>query len=294
MNDLVLDNSAISLLNCDRKFQLVVGQGLYRSKNKILQFGDAYHKAQEYIDKGSTVEDAIARVFSEYPDVHKERLLAAVTYFRLSQKIPSPLIIDDQPFIEQKFKFLYRHSRFPGDYDVYLAGTIDRAHIEVKDDILAIVDYKTGLDATDSQIQRKIAEYELSFQLPFYTYCLLKGGLLPAKYNDYLLARRYRVEIWFCFYNTLPTPTYKRLIKPAFNEDFLLREVPTIIDHAIERAIRILSLPDGAIAPHVGMTVYKACDRCDFRPACMSMGTAQEASILERFERRQYDPLSFR
>jgi hypothetical protein len=140
-------------------------------------------------------------------------------------------------------------------------------------------------------LDKTLNSYALSFQLPFYLYAVKNFGILPASYLDYINTRKYRMEIILLAYNTAP-PTFKRHVRSAFNDDFITREVPLIINNMISKAVEIAGL--SSAAAHTGMTVYKACDNCGFRPACLVMGEAREDEILSRYDVKPYDPLSFR
>lgn len=294
--ELTLDNSALSLLSCQRKFQLTVIDGLYTPRDVTLQIGDLFHKAIEQIHKGDDFTETYNKGIAANPKVNKLLAINLLTAFILTQKLPPPIADDNgEPFIEKKFKYRYKSLIIqPSNesLDINLAGTMDRVQIEPKDDTLEFVDYKTGVDATDYSIAKKLSEYELSFQLPFYVYCALHSGILPAKYKEYVTQRRYRVIIYFAFYNCKP-PKFVKLVKNSFNDDFLYREVPLIINSRISDAVNIYQLKSTP-APHDGMNVYKACSYCQFRPACLAMGTAREDELLSRFLKREYDPLTFR
>lgn len=292
--DIILDNSAISLLSCRRKFQLTVVNGLAPPSNTFSEFGDAFHKAIEILDMKGTADDAIAEAVKRNPKVNKVQLITAITCFHAVTKLPPAILIDDKPAIELKFKYLY--GSFPTEtgqlVNVYLAGTIDRIYIDPKTDTLCILDYKTAADFTTAKQQEKINEYNLAFQLPFYMYAVIKSGILPAQYLEHIANHRYRTEILFVFYTNSP-PTIQKVSYNTFNDHFLYHEVPLIINHKINDAIKVINLKN-TIAPHDGMCVYKACTYCAYKPACLSMGTEKEIEYLDRFDTRIYNPLTFR
>lgn len=285
------DNSALSTLLCKRKFQLVVLEGLYGPSEPSKAFGDAFHKAVELIDKGGEINASVLTATEGHDNVDIGKLLSTVTLFKTTVKLPPPIIIKDVPAIE--YKVSYNYGNFINDrginIEVDLALTIDRLYID--NGRLIICDYKTGAAFNENSVRTTQSDYELSFQLPFYTYALLKSGVLPPEYNELLLNNQYHTEIIFAFYNSIP-PLFKKVRYPTFPVDFLHREVPFIINNKVLEAIKISQLDTPA--PHDGMCVYKACHYCQFKPACLSMGTAKEDEYLSRFERREYNPLTFR
>lgn len=290
--NLHLDNSAISLLHCKRRFQLTVIEGKRSIPNEIANTGNAIHVMLELLDKGHSVDDAIATIRERYPDVDHAKVISTITLYKSLNKLPPPLDLDNGPAIEVKFHHPYVSvDTASGAVSVDLQGTIDRIHIDPITDTLVIMDYKSGVASTDYQIAKSISEYDLSFQLPFYVHALKVSGILPAVYKPYLNEHRYRTEIHFLFYNNKP-PIFKRRSWPAFNSDFLDREVPYIINNKIAEAIAVAQLD--VPAPHDGMNVYKACGYCPFKPACLSMGTSREEEFLSQFEVTPYAPLSFR
>lgn len=291
--DIYLDNSAFSLLNCDRKFQLRVGQGLVEPKGEGASLGDAVHKCLEYLDKGDTADTMIEKVHKSCSATDIPKALASVTCYKLIKKLPEPIkLLDGTPAVEIKFKYYYTSLTLPGSHElvkVYLVGTIDRIHIDK--DILVVLDYKTTAAGTKYAIDKVLRSYAMSFQLPFYLFALLKSGILPAVYLDYLSQRRYRMEVHLLALNTNPltVEVHRRF---AFNDDFIEREVPLIINSKIQQAVNILALQTSA--PHTGMTVYKACDDCGFRNACLVLGEPREQEILSHFDKQPYNPLTFR
>ena len=293
--NLLLDNSALSLLHCKRRFQLTVLDGKRSIDNAIASMGSAVHIMLEHLDKGSSVEDTLEVIRTRYPEgVDIPKVLSTVTLYKASTKLPPPIVLqDNHPAVEIKFSFPYGRVLTPSNVpiDVSLVGTIDRIHIDPPTDTLVILDYKTGVAATDYQVTKSMSSYDLSFQLPFYVHALKQSSILPAIYKDYLENHKYRTEFHFLFYNTNP-PTFKRRFRPAFNSDFIDREVPTVINARIREAIEVAQLTTPAV--HDGMNVYGACSYCPFKPGCLSLGTEQEIEFLSRFEVKPYDPLSFR
>lgn len=293
--DITIDNSALSLLYCKRRFQLTVLRGLSSEDNEILRFGSSFHKAVEYLDHGATQLEALQRVDQEIPDIDIAKLTLTIMHFKQSQRYGEPILINDRKAVELKFKWLYRSIILPTGQsaNIYLAGTIDRIEIDPSTDTLIIRDYKTAGDATEYLAKKKLDDYSMSFQLPFYVFALFNGGFLPEQYLTYLKERRYRVEFTFAFYN-LPTPTFKSLVKQAYPDDFIMNEVPLIINNRAVEAANIAMLGPEKSAPHDGMNVYKGCTFCPYKIACLCMGTEREEEFLARFPLRAYDPLSFR
>lgn len=289
-----LDNSAFSLLSCEYKFQKVVIEGL-TSSNPSTEFGDVVHKALEYQDHGLTRIEVIDKLSKNCPNTDIPKALTLLTFFNATVKLPPPImLLDNRPALEVKFKHKYVQHIIPGSSElltVNLVGTIDRLYID--NDTLVIADYKTTAAATAYAIEKVERSYALAFQLPFYFYCLLNffDGMLPAGYKDYLINHKYRMEIILLCHNTNP-PTFRKYIRPPFNDDTILREIPMIINHKINSALAIAALTSQA--PKTGFTVYGACDNCNLRPACLSSGTALEADIISSYERKPYNPLSFR
>lgn len=281
------------MLSCARKFQLRVVEGRADPKGPEAGFGDAVHKCLEFLDKGDTPENMTDKVMKACPSADIPKALSLLTFYKLHRKMPPPItMLDGTPAVEVKFHKHYGKFLIPGSHemlDIFLDGTIDRIFIE--DDILVILDYKTTAVGTPYQIDKTLKSYSLSFQLPFYLYALWNFGILPATYLDYLEAGRYRMEIQLLCYSTSP-PTFKTHIRQAFSDDFIQREVPLIINAKIQQAVHIASLQTSA--PHDGFCVYKACDNCSYRNACLVLGTAREQEILSRFDIQVYDPLSFR
>lgn len=288
--DINLDNSALSTLSCRRKFQLTVLEGLVSPlEDKPQAIGNATHKVIESVDLGSSLDDAITE---HTGNVDPLTLRKITTFFLATNKLPPAIIINDKPAVEVKFKYHYGKYLLPDgkEVNVYLSGTIDRIHVE--NDRLIITDYKTAADGSEYLQDKKKESYRLSFQLPFYVFALLKSGILPAEYEALLKDRQYSSQFILMFYNNNP-PRYVKVPFAAYPDYFIHNEVPYIINTKIAQAIQVAQLKNEP-APHDGMTVYKACEYCDFRPACLHMGEAKGAEYLERFNRRIYDPMTFR
>jgi len=291
--DIVLDNSALSLLSCRRKFQLTVIEGLHTPASTLAAFGDAFHKAVELIDKGMPADEAyhesVARAETPFD---KLKLLTVLTCYKATQKPVDAITINGKKAIEYKFKWHY------GTYvtdtgkriNVHLAGTIDRIYLD--GDILVFLDFKTAADYSPDKQKAKVDDYAMAFQLPWYVYNMWKSGLLPTEYLKKLENHLYRTEIIFAFHTPSP-PMFRRLTHGPFNDHFIHHEVPLIINNKIADAIKISQLGN-AKAPHDGMCVYKACTYCPYRPGCLSMGSEKEEEFVSRFERKPYNPLMFR
>lgn len=291
MRKLRLDNSAISLLACKRRFQLIAIEGRRSGDTKETLAGSAFHTVQELIDKGHEVDTALSLAADKHPTVDMSRVVGATTLYRLTNKVYPPItLLNGQPAVEVKFCFPY--GTFEPDIEVELLGTIDRCYIDPTPDVLVIKDYKTSAAVTTSHQESVVSSYDLSFQLYFYLHALLNGGFLPNSYLDYIRSGRYRLEYDFIFFDSKP-PAFKRLVKTSLPPDMLFREVPFIIASKVAEAVQILRLADNP-APHDGMTVYNFCKYCQFKPGCLHMGTERELEFLSRFDRSEYNPLTFR
>lgn len=288
---LSLDNSALQLLSCKRRFQLTVIEGKVTESNDVLNYGNALHVMLEYLDKGHPVDVAYSTIKERYPKIDHAKILRATTAYLGQVKSPPAIELDSGPAIELKFSFHYGQVETPtGPVDITLEGTMDRIYL--RDDWLIFRDYKSGVGATDYQMDKTYEEYDLQFQLPFYVYCMKNSGTLPAVYRDYIENHRYRTEIHFIFYNASPLPRIRKRDWPPYNSDFIDREVPSIIHARIREAVEVAQLTTPA--EHTGMNVYKACGYCPFKIACLNMGTEKEIEYLSRFETKPYDPKSFR
>lgn len=291
---LLLDNSAINLLHCKRLFQLTVIQGLQGDKPDT-EIGSAGHTLVEHLDKGASVDDAILAMTTKHgSDIPQSKILMAASMYRGAVRMPPAITIDGVPAIEYKFKFHYGSFVHPSTHElieVWLLGTIDRIYIDPATDRLVIVDYKWSYAVNPSHRDNIINAHDLSFQLPFYVFALMKMGTFPAQYMAYLEEGKYRVELHFVFFNCDP-PMVKRHKRDAFRDEFIRREVPAIVNAKIEEAIKIAT--HEGVAVHDGMLVYGACGKCQFKVACMDMGSEKEIEYLSRLPRRVYDPMTFR
>lgn len=291
---LQLDNSALSTLVCDRRFELTVLDGLHTLSDREAAFGDAYHKCLEHLDKGVEPVTVVNKVFADAPSVDKTRLLKTLVQFKLSHKFPPALVINGAPMIEYKFSFPYTTRTLANGENLFinLAGTMDRSYIDPDNDQLVILDYKTSVVATDYLIAKTKSEYEMAFQLPFYTYAAYHG-IFPAEYKAYIDARRYRTELHIAFYNAaLP---FHKIVRPAFNEYYFNVIIPQVIENRINHIVNIItSKPASVAAAYTGFNIYGACRTCQFRPACQVAGTSREQELLSRYNRREYNPMNFR
>jgi|SRR5579862_49536 len=288
---LQLDNSAFSILSCERKFQLRVLEGKLEGKNTAASFGDAVHKGLQYLDEGFSPDEMFEKLTSLH-GIDLPKVLSLITFYKTIERKLPPILINNRPAIEFKFSHTYARQILPGHsepLEIDLVGTVDI--IGLDNGILVIRDYKTTEAATTYMLDQKLATYAMSFQLPFYFFALLTFGILPAEYLSLLEQNKYRMEIHLLAYNTNP-PTLKKLIKQPFNAEFVSREIPMIVNSKIQEALHIAQLQSHA--PRTGMTVYKACDYCGFRPACLIAGSAKEEEILSRYPIAPYEPLSFR
>jgi len=287
-----LDNSAFSLLSCARKFQLRVVEGKKEGRGPEAAFGDGVHKLLEHIDKGSSPDEALSKVHKISLGIDLPKALSLVTFYKMSRTLPPPIELPSGPAVEVKFSHKYASILLPNSHellDIHLEGTIDRIHLD--DDILVLLDYKTTAAATPYLLDKALASYALSFQPAFYLFALKNFGILPASYLDYITNRHYRIEIHLLAYNMSP-PVFKKHIRHAFNDDFIDREVPLIVNSRINAAVEIAGMTGPAA--HTGMCVYKACDNCGYRPACLVMGEAREDEILSRYPIEPYAPLTWR
>lgn len=292
MNKLILDNSALSLLHCKRKFQLTVLQGLAKSEEESKATGSAFHTLQEHLDKGASVDEACAATAAKHSDISIEVPLRAVTLYRAATKLPPALTIAGAPAIEHKFFFKYGDFLTPNSsspIEVYLCGTIDRIYLD--GDILVFLDYKASAAVQPAHQERIMDSYLMAFQLPFYIWAMYQSGTLPAELTEHIKTGRYRSELHFIFYNAEP-PRIRKQRRSSFPYEFLFQEVPHIVNTKIRQAIEISSIPSAA--PRDGMNVYNACSYCQFKPACMEVGTEKEIEYLSRFPVKHYDPMSFR
>lgn len=289
---LLLDNSALGLLHCKRKFQLVVVQGLLKADTGRTDNGSAFHILQEHLRKGETLDEATLVAQAKHPETKLDVPLRSVTLYRGTTRLPDPIIINGVPAIEYKFCFHYGNFLVPNRPDpieVHLCGTIDDLHLD--DDRLVFLDYKHSDAFTPAHQDRIMESYLLAFQLPFYVWALYKSGVLPAEHMERIEQGRYRSELHFIFGNADP-PKIRKQRRAAFPYEFLMGEVPHIVNTKIAQAIEIISCVGAA--PRDGFCVYNACSYCQFKPACSEVGTDKEVEYLSRFPSKPYDPMSFR
>jgi hypothetical protein len=291
-NEITLDNSAFSLLYCERRFELAVKKGLVAGgANYFADFGNALHKALEYLSNKVEVESVFAKIFTEYPSIDTVKLVRAVSAFLQLGELPPVIELNGKKAIELKFRY-FHSEHFPvnaRNYSVYLAGTVDR--IELDGDTLVIRDYKTAGDFTTGKAKEKLELYRSSFQLPFYIYALRNSGILPAEHTARLSDRKYRTEYSVIFYNLDPI-RIETIRHGPYPSDFLDTEVPNIVERLIDRATNIYE--SDVRAPMTGLTTYNGCKYCSFRRACLVAGTQAELEFLEGLESRDYDPMKFR
>lgn len=290
MPKLMLDNSAISILNCARKYQLICIEGRRPPSSDEQLYGSAQHVALELFDRGHKSIETVLPVLGErFGPKSLTKVTAVTSTFRSQAKLPPPITIADRPAVEVKFSWPYTTIR---DYEIHLCGTIDKIYLDEASDILVFADYKTSAAGTPYAMAKAQGEYQTAFQLPFYVYNLKNcPDLLPAHYKEYIRDNRYRIEIWLLFHNASPIKCVPVSHGP-FPVDFIDREIESIIRHRAEDAVRIAELTSPA--PHTGFTVYKACENCAFRPGCLSVGSEREIEYISRFDQVPYDPMSFR
>ncbi len=280
---MILDNSAFSLLYCDRRFELRVKRGLFtpfQGGKAPHEFGSAVHTGIELIDKGADIDEIFKKLFADYPDANREKLVKAIGAIVTMPKRPPVITLNNgKPALEVKFDYNYK--------DIKLAGTIDR--IEDDDDILVIRDYKTAGDFSEGKAKDKLENYELTFQLLFYAWSLVKLDILTEAYARILLARKFRMEYTVIFYNLDPIKVKTVVIRPPTLEN---SHYDSMIENLIARAKAIVDSPERASM--TGLTVYNGCKYCEFRRACKVAGTEEEEQILSRFETKEYNPLTFR
>lgn len=290
--NLLLDNSALSLLFCKRKFQLTVINGLAKEEEENLNQGSAFHIIQEHRSKGDSMDASIVAAEKKYPNLSLDKVLGASVMYNTVSKLPPAIEINGVKAIEYKFRFVYGNyimPHLPEPVTIELCGTLD--HLGIEGDTLVFIDFKAPAAKSPAHMERIMDSYLLSFQVPFYIWAICKSGMLPAPYLELVKSGRYRSELHFVFYNCEP-PIVKKQRRGAFSSEFLDREVPHIVNSKIQEAINIAV--SATSAPHDGMNVYNACTYCQFKPACMELGTEKEIEYLSRFPAKQYNPMEFR
>lgn len=290
---ILLDNSAFSTLSCRRQFQLTVLHGLYSPPSEALSIGSIVHTALEHMDHGRSLEETGEILRAQYQTI-PPKALTAITMLAISGKLFEHPVVNIGETQGIEYKLCYHYGRYVTErnteYEVYLAATLDRIYMD--GNILVIRDYKTAQNVKDYSCKEKIRSYDMAFQLPFYVYALLKSNLLSEEQAACIKEHRYRTEHVLIFYNAQPARVHIEP-HPAFSDTFLYQEIPDIIAAKVADAIKIAGYQDTP-APKDGMTVYKACEFCQYRPACLKAGSAYETEYLDRFSRRDYNPLTFR
>lgn len=288
MKHLVLDNSAFSLLYCKRRFQLTAVNGLRGADSPTAAFGNAFHTGAEVLDKTNDVMAMIQELAKKDYGENQMKLVEALTLLHLTKKQPPALmLVDGRIGIEVKFLIPSYYQAL--GYTIDLAGTIDRIHI-ADDGYLEIVDYKSAADFKEAGQRAKMEEYENSFQLPLYYLACLNGDFLPEHAKALIREGKYRTKYIYIFYNAVPQ-IIRESVFAAYDPSFIGRAERTLI-YMMHEAINVAEAITPA--PYTGMSTYKGCTYCPFRPGCAAHNYTEEIAFLTRFTQTPYNPLTFR
>lgn len=294
---LLIDNSALGTLSCERKFQLTVIQGHKPEASESINLGSAGHTFMEEQDKGHNVDESMEIAVTKHGKFDQKKVLMAARMYR-SVARPSPaVLINGIPAIEFKFNLPYGNFINPDTnelIEIRLLGTIDRIEYDSERDQVVIKDYKWSGAFNQSHRENIMDAADTSFQLPFYYHALLlmgRLGMLPADLVEYLESGKYRAELHYIFYSCEP-PIIKKRQRASFRHDFVTKMIPAIIHNKIHKIVSIAGSKSAAVLD--GLLVYGLCNKCPFNIACMDHGTEKETEYLSRIPRVEYDPMTFR
>lgn len=284
------DNSALSLLNCDLRFQLTVRDGYKRSDQVALAKGNAFHFAMEHIARRNASTSEAAAIVQEGCGRYEvfqymPQIMQAVMQC-MALRIPPPVIRPDgTPMVEVKFSEPYQVN----GYDLNIQGTIDLIAINTFNGRKALhfLDYKsTSIFKTESLGDK----YASGSQLRFYRWAMKKWG------HRYLTGEAYELLCqgnYFCNYLIVPLIQGKvpEWSQPIWGNDFDLEESERAIHAQIVNAIRVYEMEGEA--PRTGM-FHGACHTCDFNILCTQQSRYEFELAKQHLTRATYTPLSFR
>lgn len=284
--DLLIDFSALRTLGCERKYQLTCLQGLDTS-SKATNFGSAFHKYAEARQRGCQDPAPVLVVQCAQPysldDRETTRLLStAMVWDQRAAYVEPVRDIDRNPLVEWKFSFPYLTTPC---YRIVLCGTVDLVYIE--NDWIQFRDYKTTAKATG--LDSQLAEYESSFQIPFYLYALQHhlAHLLEPRAHELLTSGRLSGHYQMIYHSFTPAKVADSSPVLPWTKE----AIESVLHPLIANAIKIADYPH--LAPPTGMATG-VCKNCDYLPACRTKDTERQMNMLNLYPRRVYNPMEFR
>lgn len=284
--DILTDYSAISKLDCARRYQLSIAFGVkVRTLNNIyINFGNAVHKFAEHYSKDTDTYPLTPELrramklckhqkFPEDPTLHSP-YLSAITAIaeHIDQQPDHATDINGVPGIEYKFQLPYAETE---TYNLHICGTIDRIQ-PLPNDIYAIIDWKSTTRPD------RMADFEFTFQLPLYMHVFREYFAHLFNFSGPIVG-----QIWSIQWKD-PAVT----IKPGA----VIRSepaVPSLLAGAIDKIIYIYNLGD-TIAPPEGLLYKDTCQDCEFRLLCQARDIKVIEDIVRVTPKVEYNPLAHR
>ncbi len=306
----ILDASALSNSACMLKLFRTVIQG-YTSKlqNNDMEFGTAFHKFRKvFRDKG---EEGLALGIKEAknyfnkPMVIKSNKKYLTTTFLIricleyaekykKDQFDVIRIKDNEPLLELKFIFPYY---IDDVMEILIAGTIDELG-KHRSGIVCICDAKT---TSMWDIKKYFESYELSCQLRFYKWALLK---YIKAYPDSFLAELCNGNEIGCFIDGIfykgedKEVIYQRSDVMLYGDDKEMLEMNSLIETKIAQLIlAIQTWRNNSITPLREGILIGACetkyDHCTFAKVCAAVdSTTRDVMLDYGFIKRQYNPMT--
>jgi len=302
--DVFVDNSSLSANDCSRKYQLTVCYGCKTPTGAEALFGSAVHRIMEYfvLEPDATLErrqEIIVESANKYQvNVISKLQKVAMAGIMALKKLPKVVMSQaGRPYVEIKFKVHYKDITI-GDtvYHIWLVGTID--YVGHDGNQIALVDYKTFAGTAANE---KLQEYQLKFQLPFYSWILHKFGdkvLGPGIAAQSAAVNAMRAHYYLISHNE-PVPSFRLSIGHTYKDNYF-EEVQHVVDNHIDDMLHVWVLGtdeeggDKIQAVKDGFTRQGACKYCYYKPACLTRDDEKERMFVARLPRSPYDPLNFR
>ena len=283
--DLFLNATALSMLACERRYQVSALWGYSQFTSPEASFGSEFHEFAKELAVSPTEVNPIEYFSKTRPSSNKTLQKLCVYYQMLDPFKGIPPLTDSEgtPTIEYKFAFPYMET---DTHRIILCGTIDR--VDDFNGTVRVIDHKTSRNV---KIKDVLSEYESYIQIPFYMWVLknylieffhqpeqdkIRAGLSGQYHGIFLSFEPQKFELG----NVI-----------SLTAD-MEQDMVELIQTAAQKMLAIYTLGD-KLAPPTGFA-NKACKYCFLRNLCITRNHQDIYRFLHAQTPVPYDPRTFR